>query len=293
MADIALIGTGRMGAAMAGTLARSGTDVVLFNRTRATAEAVAEQTGAAVARTAAEAAASAPVVLTSLSDDNAVRAAFRGPEGVLAGATRGALVLETSTIDPQTVLELGPEADAAGVRLLDAPVSGSVPVVERGELVFMIGGEADAVDRARDAIAPLARKVVHVGDRGAGATMKLAVNGIVHALNMALSEALVLAERAGVDRGAAYEVIASSAVAAPFVEYKRQAFEHPEEASVAFSLDLVDKDLDLILQLAERVDLTMQQAAANRGMAERAVTAGLGSQDMSAVAGLLRGELGS
>jgi 3-hydroxyisobutyrate dehydrogenase-like beta-hydroxyacid dehydrogenase len=118
--------------------------------------------------------------------------------------------------------------------------------------------------------------------------MKLAVNSVVHGLNQALAEALVLAERAGVDRAAAYEVFASSAVAAPFVHYKRDAFEHPETAPVAFMLDLVAKDLDLIDTLAIRVGARMDQLAANRQVVRDALAAGLGEQDLSALAVLLR-----
>ena len=112
--------------------------------------------------------------------------------------------------------------------------------------------------------------------------MKLAVNAIVHATNQALAEALVLAEKAGVDRATAYEVFASSAIASPFVLYKRDAFERPGETPVAFSLDLVAKDYALILALAERVGAVMDQATTGRATAAAAMEAGLGQQDMSA-----------
>ena len=148
--------------------------------------------------------------------------------------------------------KVAPSVQARGATLLDAPVSGSVPVVERGELLIMVGGDADALDRARPVLEALSSTIIHVGELGTGATMKLAVNALVHGLNAALSESLVLAERAGVDRTTAYEVFASGAAAAPFVLYKRAAFERPDETPVAFSLDLVGKDLDLILALAGR-----------------------------------------
>jgi 3-hydroxyisobutyrate dehydrogenase/2-hydroxy-3-oxopropionate reductase len=134
-----------------------------------------------------------------------------------------------------------------------------------------------------------ARQVLPLGPVGAGATMKLAVNSMVHALNEALAEALVLAERAGVERSAAYEVFCSSAVAAPFVLYKRAAYEHPDDAQVAFALDLVAKDLDLVAALAERVGADMPQLAANRRVVRRALAAGLGQHDLSALATLLWG----
>lgn len=111
---------------------------------------------------------------------------------------------------------------------------------------------------------------------------------MVHGLNQALAEALVLAERAGVSRAAAYEAFAASAVASPFVLYKRATFERPDETPVAFRLDLVAKDLDLILRLADRTGAHMEQAAANRRVVTAAIAAGFGERDMSAIATLLR-----
>jgi 3-hydroxyisobutyrate dehydrogenase/2-hydroxy-3-oxopropionate reductase len=286
---VAVVGTGRMGGAMVGTLRRAGFEVLAFNRTPAKAEAVAEATGARVAGSAAEAAAGAGVVITSLSDDT-VEDAYRGPQGVAAGLRRGAVVLESTTVDPRTVRALRPLVEERGASLLDAPVSGSVPLVERGELTVMVGGDAAALEQARPVLDVLAAKVIHVGELGAGATVKLVVNAVLHGLNLAISEGLVLAEQAGVARTAAYEVLASSAVAAPFVHYKRAAFERPEQTSVAFSLDLAAKDLDLALGLAERAGATMEQAATNRRVVGEAVAAGLGTADLSALAVYLRGE---
>lgn len=285
---VALIGTGRMGASMTGRLRGAGVDVVVYNRSRSRAERVAAETGATVADTAREAAAAAPVVLVSLADDHACTATYGGADGIAAGVRPGTVVAEMSTIDPQTVDRLGALLDERGTGLLDAPVSGSVPLVERGELTVMVGGAPADLESARPVLDVLARKIFHVGGRGAGSTMKLAVNGIVHALNHALAEALVLAEKAGVDRAAAYEVFANSAAAAPFVLYKRAAFEHPDETPVAFSLDLVAKDYGLILGLADRVGATVDQAAAGRRTVAAAIEAGLGDRDMSALAQFLR-----
>jgi 3-hydroxyisobutyrate dehydrogenase-like beta-hydroxyacid dehydrogenase len=285
---VGIVGAGRMGAAMAGRLREEGVDVVLWNRTAARAEEVAATTGARVAATAREAAAAGPVVLVSLADDAACRAAYEGPDGIAAGAAADTVVADTSTVAPQTSIELAAQVAAAGGAMLDTPVSGSVPVVQRGELTIMAGGAAADLDRARPVLDLLARQLFHVGDHGAGATMKLAVNALVHSLNQALAEALVLAERAGVDRAAAYEVFANSVAGGPFVQYKRAAFERPEDTPVAFRLDLVAKDLDLILDLAASTGAPMPQAVTNRSAAADAVAAGLGDQDMSAIARFLR-----
>jgi 3-hydroxyisobutyrate dehydrogenase-like beta-hydroxyacid dehydrogenase len=286
---VAVVGTGRMGAAMVGRIAAAGHDVVVQNRTRARADVVAERHGLQAVALPREATAGAEVIVVSLADDAAVRAAYGGADGIVAGLRPGAVVADTSTVDPATVQALAPDVERAAAALVDTPVSGSVSTVEAGELLVMAGGDGAALDRVRPVLDSFARRVLHLGPLGAGATMKLAVNSVVHALNEALAEALVLAEKAGVDRSAAYEVFASSAVAAPFVLYKRAAYEKPDEVPVAFALDLVAKDLDLVADLATRVGADMPQLAANRDVVERARRAGLGSSDLSALAELLRG----
>lgn len=285
---VAVVGTGRMGAAMAGRLAAAGHPTTVWNRTTEKAEDVAAATGCAVAATPRQAAEAAKVVVVSLADDAAVQAAYLSPDGLVAGLTAGAVVADTSTVDPQTLLDLAPAVAAAGAALLDTPVSGSVATVEAGQLLVMAGGDSDALARARPVLEAFSRRVLHLGPVGAGATMKLVVNSMVHALNAALAEALVLAEKAGVQRELAYEVIASSAVAAPFVAYKREAFEHPDETAVAFSLALVAKDLELADTLARRVGAAMPQLAANRALVQQAVDAGMGEADLSALAVYLR-----
>lgn len=286
--QVAFVGTGRMGAAMIRRISAAGTSLTLYNRTRERAEAVAADTGATVAGTAREAAAAADVILVSLADDDAVYAAYRGPDGIIAGLRDGAVVADTSTISPAAARLLAGEVEEAGGTLLDSPVSGSVPTVEQGGLTIMVGGDADALNRVRPVFEPIASRVVHLGPNGTGATMKLALNSIVHAFNVALSEALVLAEAAGIERSAAYEVIESSAVAAPFVHYKRAAFLDPAGTPVAFALDLVAKDLELAADLATEARVPMRQLAANREVVADAIDSGLGDADLSAIAAHLR-----
>jgi 3-hydroxyisobutyrate dehydrogenase-like beta-hydroxyacid dehydrogenase len=285
---VAVIGIGRMGSAMVGRLALAGQKVTVYNRTMARAEAVAAEHGVAVAATAREAAATAEVIVVSLADDAAVRATYLGPDGLVAGLRPGAVVADTSTVDPATLQALAPEVTRAGATLIDTPVSGSVSTVQSGQLLVMAGGDLAALEVARPALEAFANRVIPLGPLGAGATMKLVVNSIVHGLNAALAEALVLAEKAGVERSRAYEVIASSAVAAPFVLYKRAAYEHPDETPVAFALDLVAKDLDLAAGLAARVGAEVPQLTTNRAVVQRAVDAGLGPADLSALATLFR-----
>ncbi|HEX6194415.1 MAG TPA: NAD(P)-dependent oxidoreductase [Jiangellaceae bacterium] len=289
-ARVAVVGTGRMGGAMVGRLRGAELPVVVYNRTRAKAEAVAAEHGADVAGTAREAVGGADVVIVSLPDDEAAFAAYRGPDGLVAGLSKGAVVADTSTVAPATVRELAGDVAGAGAALLDSPVSGSVATVEAGALTVMVGGDEAALEKARPALDAFAKQVVHLGPIGAGAVMKLVVNSIVHALNVALSEALVVAERAGVDRQAAYDVIAAGAVGAPFVQYKRDSFLDPEGTAVAFALDLVAKDLDLALALADEVGAKASQLATNRAVVGEAIAAGYGSADLSAVAQHLRAD---
>ena len=285
---VAVLGAGNMAGAMVGTLRRAGFDVVVWNRTSDRAEELAEVHGATTASSAASAVAEGDVVLSSLADDEAVLATYLGDEGAAIGAGPDQVVLEMSTIAPATVLRVGEAVGSRGAAFLDAPVSGSVPTVEKGELTIMAGGDAAGLERARPVLDALAAKVFHVGTLGAGATVKLAVNALIHAIDVGLSEALVLAEKAGVDRSAAYDVFAGGAAAAPFVLYKRPAFEDPEDAPLTFTLDLMAKDLDLILSLGHEVGASMGQAERNREVVERALVAGFSGRDLSAVAEYLR-----
>jgi 3-hydroxyisobutyrate dehydrogenase len=285
-----VIGTGRMGGAMAGTISGAGFDVVLWNRDASKAERIGSAVGATVASTAAEAAAQADVVVTSLADDAAIERVYLEAGGVVEGIQPGAVAVDTSTIDPTTTAIIGAAVDARGAAFLDCPVSGSVSVVEAGALTIMVGGDAAVLERVRPVLEALAARIVHVGARGAGSATKLAVNNLVHGLNVALSEAVVLAERAGVDRATAYEVFANGAGGAPFVQYKREAFEHPETAPVAFSLDLVAKDYELITALGQRVGAPMGQAMASLDIVRHAIDEGFGERDLSAIAVFLRGD---
>jgi 3-hydroxyisobutyrate dehydrogenase-like beta-hydroxyacid dehydrogenase len=285
---VALIGAGRMGSAMGGRIAGAGHDLVVFNRTRSRAADLAEQTGARVADNAHDAAASAEVCLVSLADDAAVTATYLDDSGLIGGLQPGAVVCDTSTVAPATIGGLAPLVAQQGATLIDTPVSGSVSTVESGTLTVMVGGDQEALERARPVLDAFAKSIFHLGDVGAGATMKLVVNALVAALNVAVSEALVLAERAGLDRQTVYDVFEASAAGAPYVKYKREAFLQPGEVPVAFSLALTAKDSELIHDLAQRVGARMDQGEASRRLVAEAVAAGLAERDLSEVAEFLR-----
>jgi len=286
----AVLGTGRMGSAMAERLATQGVEVVLFNRTAERATALADKIGASVATTPAEAASRADVVITMVADDAAVHDQFDGPDGIAAGIRAGSVAVDMSTVLPDTIRAVAPAVRARGAGILDGPVSGSVSSARAGELTIMVGGEADDLERARPILECLARRLFHLGPLGTGAVMKLAVNTLIFGLNGAVAEGLVLAERNGIDRTLAYEVLASSAAGAPMVGYKRANFVEPDTTPVAFSLALADKDLRLIRELAETSDTSMPQATVNLDTIQAAERSMGEHLDFSMVASHLRQE---
>jgi 3-hydroxyisobutyrate dehydrogenase-like beta-hydroxyacid dehydrogenase len=285
---VAILGTGRMGGAMARRLASQSFDVHLWNRTPAAAQDLAADIGATAHPTPAAAAADADVVISMLADETAVRAVYEGPDGAIGALQPNAVAVDMSTVLPDTSRALAPAVRARGAGLLDAPVSGSVSLAEAGALTILAGGDAADLDRARPVLDALAGRIFHLGPLGSGATMKLAVNDIVFGLAGAVSEALVLAERSGVDRATAYEVFANSAIAAPLVGYKRDAWVDPDHAPVAFSIDLARKDLRLILELSRRVGAQMPQARVNDDLLAEAAAHVGGDRDFAAVAAHLR-----
>ena len=288
MTAVGVLGIGRMGGSMARALAAAGFEVVCWNRTPAAAEALAAELGGRAVGRPADVAAAAEVCVSMLADSPAVEAVFRGRDGLLAGARPGNVLVDSSTVPPSTIRGLEGDARAAGAGLLDAPVSGSVALAETGALTIMVGGETADVERARPVLDALAKTVFHMGSLGSGAAMKLAVNAVIFGLNQALAEALVLAEAAGIERSHAYDVLAASAVGAPYVGYKRAAFLEPDATPVAFALDLAAKDLRLIAELARSVGVPMPQAIANLEAIQGAAGGGLGDRDFSTVADHLR-----
>jgi 3-hydroxyisobutyrate dehydrogenase/2-hydroxy-3-oxopropionate reductase len=287
MTAVGVLGIGRMGGAMSRALAGAGFDLVLWNRTADRAVQLASELGGRSVAHPADVAAAADVCITMLADGDAVDAVYAGPHGLLAAARPENILIDASTVSPATLRAHEAAARAAGAGLLDAPVSGSVALAESGALTLMVGGESADLERARSVLDAVARTVFHLGPLGSGAAMKLAVNTVIFGLNQALAEGLVLAEAAGIRRDLAYDVLAASAIGAPFVGYKRAAFLDPGGTPVAFALDLAAKDLRLIGELADGVELTLPQAATNLAVIESTAADGGGDRDFSTVAGYL------
>jgi 3-hydroxyisobutyrate dehydrogenase-like beta-hydroxyacid dehydrogenase len=284
MSVVAFLGLGRMGTAMAGNLLRAGHDVVVWNRTTAKAHAFAGLHGGRSADTPGAGAEGAEFVVTMLADDTALRDVYHGPSGILARLRPGTIAVDMSTVSPGTVQEIAAQVAAADGTFIDAPVSGSVAAAADASLTIMTAGEESAVDQARGVLGAMGNPVIYLGPSGRGSIMKLCVNVIVHSLNGAVAESLVLAEKSGIERAQAYEVFLNSAIAAPFVRYRQAAFETPGEVPAAFRLDLAAKDLRLALEAASRAGATLPQSTVNLSLLSAAVRDGYGDHDESALA---------
>jgi 3-hydroxyisobutyrate dehydrogenase-like beta-hydroxyacid dehydrogenase len=285
---VGFLGLGRMGTPVVRNLVAAGFTVTVWNRTRAKADELATEIPVTAADDPAALAAAVEVVMTMVADDAAVEAVYLGPEGILAGIAPGAVAMDLSTVAPATSLRVAAALRERGAGFVDSPVSGSTRTAEARELLLMVGGDDAAVARVRPVLDAIGAAVHHLGPVGMGATMKLALNSIVFGLNAALSEALVLSERAGIDRLAAYEVFASSAIACPVVHYRRAAFERPGEGPVSFRLALGVKDLGLIAELADLVGAPMPQAETNLREHATAAADGFADWDLAGLAEWLR-----
>ena len=275
---------------MAFNLVNAGFDVIAYNRTIAKAHEFAAKSGARIALTPHEAAAGVDVVITMLTDEAALRETCSGKNGFLSSLRPGAIVIDMGTSGPAAVAVLAESVTEVGGVLLDAPVSGSTAMAEAGSLTIMVGGPSDSVASVTPLLDAMGQRIFHLGAVGAGSAMKLAVNLVIFGLGQAISEALVLAESAGIEREKAYDVFENSAVGAPMVKYRHEAFVRPGSVPTAFSLHLAAKDLNLVTRLAATLGTSVPQSSTNLAQIEAAITAGLGEQDMAAIAVHLRSQ---
>ena len=240
MTTVAILGTGKMGGAMARRLAGSGFDVTLWNRTPTKAE---ELHVGRVVGTPAEAARDADVVISSLTNDAAVRDVYLGENGVLRDGA-GKLLIDTSTAGPHIAEELGREAEAKGARLLDAPVVGSVPAVENGKLLILAGGDRADLEQARPVLEKLG-DVVYVGERGNAQRLKLIANSMLGITSAAAAELLAAGTAIGLDREQVFSILVRFA---PGLAVRERGFLHDQHTPPMFALRDLVKDLDLGLR---------------------------------------------
>lgn len=273
-----------MGSAMARNVLRAGFPLLVWNRTPDRCSPLVEQGAEAVADPPSLAAAG--VVVTMVTDGAAARSILV-ESGLLEKLRPGSVVLEMSTIGPTALAELAAEAQRHDVQVLDAPVSGSVSVAEAAQLYAMVGGDQDAYERVTPVLDAMTKGHVLLGPSGAGAAMKVAVNAMIAVTNESLAETLVLAERFGIERERAYDILEGGALASPFVLYKRGAFLHPDTEPVAFTTALMRKDASLAEDLAARLEVRLPAVAAAVGVLDEAIRHGLGDADISAVISVL------
>jgi 3-hydroxyisobutyrate dehydrogenase len=290
MTSVAFMGLGVMGRGMAARLIEQRVPLVVWNRSRHSADALVAESGSPGARVVAsprEAAAAADVVMSMVADDRASRAVWLGEEGALAGARPQAVLVESSTLSPAWIEELAARAAARGCVLLDAPVTGSRTHAASGQLLFLVGGAAAALESARPVLAVMSRAILHVGPTGSGSRLKLVNNFMCGVQAVALAEAVAMIERAGLDRDLATSVLADGAPGSPLVKALGPRMTSADP-TVHFGLDLMRKDLSYAIAEADRFGLHLETAAAARDRFSQASAAGLGGRDFSAVVDVVR-----
>jgi 3-hydroxyisobutyrate dehydrogenase len=281
---IGFIGLGAMGGAMAGHLAKNGYAVTGYDVNPARAEAAARG-GVARAASPAEAAQGADVVMSSLPTPAAVRAAYLGPDGVLTRAGAGAVLVDLSTIDPDTWKEVARAAEAQGLACLDAPVSGGPVEAGSGKLVFIVGGEERVLERCRPIFATLGTEIHHVGPLGSAQVVKI-VNNVMSMGNVAVAaEAMVLGVKAGMDPQRLFDILSTSGGRSHHF-LKRFPNVLAGDFEPRFSIALSRKDLGLATRLAESLGVPMLTMSIVRQVYEAAAAAGLDGRDMAAVTAL-------
>jgi 3-hydroxyisobutyrate dehydrogenase-like beta-hydroxyacid dehydrogenase len=257
---LGFIGMGGMGSRMAARLLAAGYDVTIYNRHRERTRLL-EQQGAKVAAEPDELAARADIVLSSLADDAAVEKMMAGPHGALLGARRGTVFAGMSTVSPSLSRRLHDLAREQGVFALDAPVSGTTTVAEKGELVVFVGGDKAAYERCLPVLQVLARETHYMGPAGSGATMKLCANTLLGLGMQALAEAVAFGLKAGLQRERLLEVLGATAVVSPSQKSKLNNV-LTEAYPPAFPLRLMFKDYRLILDTAMGLPAAMPATAA-------------------------------
>jgi 3-hydroxyisobutyrate dehydrogenase len=277
---LGFLGVGYMGHPIVQRLLESGFKVAAYDRDRSKAEELIRY-GGTVAENVAQLSSTCDVLLSCLPTDEAVLDVYKGPDGAFAHALRGALVIDMSTVNPATSLELAKLGSERGIDVLDVTISGSTPAAEQGALVLFGGGDQGCFSAAESIFRVIARKYFYLGAAGSGATMKLVVNALLGIGMQAIAEAVAFGEKSGLDRNRLLEVLSQTAVVAPAHVGKLQRA-MKNDYGPQFPLRLMHKDFGLILSLASAAgaDMPATRAAFEVNSAQ---SAGGGEQDFSAV----------
>jgi 3-hydroxyisobutyrate dehydrogenase len=278
---VALMGVGLMGAGMAGRLLSANFPLAIYNRNREKVAPFARD-GAVVVSSPGEAASKAEIVISMLADDVASRDVWLGENGALQGASSGTVLVECSTLTVGWVKQLAAAATRRGCELLDAPVTGTKPHAAAGELVFLVGGSASALDAARPVLSVLGQEIVHLGANGNGALMKLINNFMCGVQVASLAEAACLIDAGGLDREKALAILTNGAPGSGLVK-RAAARAAANDFTPNFILRLMAKDLGYAVEEAAQRGLTLQTATSALAVFKHAMADGLGDEDFSAV----------
>src|ERR671919_1857080 len=278
--SVGFVGLGHMGGTMAGRLLAAGHPVYGTSLSRADAGPL-EARGLRWRATPRAVAEAVEVVFTSIPDDDALNDVASGPDGILAGLGAGKTWVDMSTVSPQASREVAGRVRERGAVMLDAPVSGSVPQAQAGTLTIMVGGDEDAYSR----VEPILRELgspTHVGENGQGLVLKLAINISLAVQMLAFAEGLLLAERDGVDRSIALDVMTQSPIGSPKLKARAAiVLDRPEDAW--FDLSFMHKDIELALDAARRLEIPLPTAERADEVLERAQALGYERRDLAAL----------
>jgi 3-hydroxyisobutyrate dehydrogenase-like beta-hydroxyacid dehydrogenase len=283
---IGFVGLGVMGGRIAQRLLAAGHTVVGYNRTPARAQWLV-QLGMRLVEAPREAAEASEVVFSMVADSEALRSVVEGSDGILAGLGPGKVYADMSTVSPAVSREIAHRVAATGARMLDAPVSGSVSTLEKGELAIFVGGDEEAFDRVRPLLLQVGPRVTRVGGSGHALLMKIAHNLNLTAQILALSEAVVLAEKAGIPPETAVEVLLDTVIASEMMRYRGPfLLQLPQEAW--FNVNMMQKDLLLALDAGRELDVALPTTALANEMLTSARAMGLEKEDFAALFHVLR-----
>jgi 3-hydroxyisobutyrate dehydrogenase len=277
---LGFIGIGSMGRPIARRLLQFGYKLMAYNRDRRKAETMVGD-GASVAKTIAELAFHADVILSCLANDDAVRSVYMGPEGIFANVHQGSIIIEMSTVHPETSRELYKRGSELKVHVLDVPISGSTPAAEQGTLTLFGGGDEEIFHAAEPLFHAIARQYFYLGSNGSGTTMKLVVNTLLGIGMQAIAEAVALGQKAGLNRERIFEVLSHTAVVAP-AHIGKLTRAAANDYSPQFATRLMNKDFGLILKTAAELRVPMPATAAAFQI-NTAEAADFADEDFSAV----------
>ncbi|HEX4284801.1 MAG TPA: NAD(P)-dependent oxidoreductase [Terracidiphilus sp.] len=283
---VALLGLGTMGHGMAVNLLKAGYPLTVWNRTRAKAESLA-QAGAAIADTPAHAVKNASVVLAMVADDDASRAVWLGPQAALAAMPAKAIAVESSTLSPGWISELNSAVTSRGLRLVEAPVTGSRPQAEAGQLTFLAGSEDETLAAVKPILQCMSKEIVHLGPLGSGAQLKL-INNFLCAVQVAsFAEALGWIEQTGLRREAALDFLKRGAPGSGIFSAMAERMTK-RTYEVNFLLSLMAKDIRYAEKAAGELGVDLSTSSPVADLFRKALDQGYGEKDMSAVAEVVR-----